>query len=88
LGDYNWAENVLRPFVVGRKGWLFSGLPNGAKDSATLYSLIETAKACGLEPYHYLRHLFEKLPHAQTEEDYQALLPQRFTPEVLKRSLP
>jgi transposase len=46
--DNNLAENAIRPFVVGRKNWLFSGHPNGAKASATLYSLIETAKANSL----------------------------------------
>lgn len=81
------AENAIRPFVVGRKGWLFSGHPNGAKASATIYSLIETAKACGLEPYHYLRYLFERLPFARSEEDQLALLPQMLTPEQLSRSL-
>lgn len=85
--DNNVAENAIRPFVVGRKNWLFSGHPNGAHAAATLYSLIETAKACDLEPYHFLRHLFERLPHAQTEEDLLALLPQRLTPESLSRSL-
>lgn len=74
--DNNAAENAIRPFVVGRKNWLFSGHPNGAQTSATLYSLIETAKACGLEPYRYLRFLFERLPYAASEADYQALLPQ------------
>ena len=58
-------------------------LANGAQASATLYSLIETAKACGLEPYRYLRFLFERLPYAQTRQDYAALLPQRLTPERL-----
>jgi transposase len=86
--DNNCAENAIRPFVVGRKGWLFSGHPNGARAAATLYTLIETAKACGLEPYHYLRHLFENLPFAQTEKDHQALLPQKLTPELLSRPLP
>jgi len=74
--DNNLAENAIRPFVVGRKNWLFSGNPDGAAASATLYSLIETAKACGLEPYRYLRHLFERLPFAYTTEDFKALLPQ------------
>jgi transposase len=60
--DNNAAENAIRPFVVGRKNWLFAGSPNGAKAAATLYSLIETAKACGLDPYQYLRFLFEKNP--------------------------
>lgn len=74
--DNNLAENAIRPFVVGRKNWLFSAHPRGAKASATIYSLIETAKANGLEPYRYLRYLFERLPMAEVEADYKALLPQ------------
>ena len=73
--DNNACEQAIRPFVVGRKNWLFSGSPRGAAASATLYSLIETAKANGLEPYWYLRELFEKLPHAHTHADYLSLLP-------------
>ena len=56
---------------------MFSGNPRGAKASAALYSLIETAKANDLEPYSYLRFLFDKLPHANSEDDYKALLPNR-----------
>ncbi len=74
--DNNLAENAIRPFVVGRKNWLFAGHPRGAGASATIYSLIETAKANDLEPYRYLRYLFERLPMAETEADYRALLPQ------------
>lgn len=81
--DNNIAENAIRPFVIGRKGWLFAGHPNGAHAAATLYSLIETAKACGLEPYHYLRYLFAKLPYACSEEDHQALLPSQLTREMI-----
>jgi transposase len=77
--DNNAAENAIRPFVVGRKNWLFAGSPSGADAAATLYSLIETAKACGLEPYQYLRFLFEKIPYASTEADYAALIPQNVT---------
>jgi len=73
--DNNQAENAIRPFVVGRKNWLFSGHPRGAEASANLYSLIETAKANGLEPYAYLRFLFERLPYARTTQDYERLLP-------------
>ena len=76
LPDNNLAENAIRPFVVGRKNWLFSATPAGAHASAALYSLIETAKANGLEPYWYLRYLFERLPTAKTESDHKALLPQ------------
>ena len=74
--DNNAAENAIRPFVVGRKNWLFAGHPNGAEAGATFYSLVETAKANGLEPYNYLRHIFEKLPLAETDQDYRNLLPQ------------
>jgi transposase len=73
--DNNLVENAIRPFVVGRKNWLFSGHPRGAEASAFLYSLIETAKANGLKPYLYMRYLFDQLPLAKTEEDYRNLLP-------------
>lgn len=73
--DNNGAENAIRPFVVGRKNWLFSTSVKGVKASANLYSLVETAKANGLEPYAYLRYLFAKLPDAESLEDFEALLP-------------
>ncbi len=60
---------------------MFAGTPKGARASADLYSLIETAKANGLEPYRYLRYLIEKLPFAMSTDDYQALLPMRLRPE-------
>jgi transposase len=82
--DNNLLENNIRPFVVGRKNWLFSGHPRGADASAALYSLVITAKENGLEPYHYLRFLFEKLPFANTEEDYRKLLPQNIDRKLLK----
>ena len=73
--DNNLVENAIRPFVIGRKNWLFSGSPRGADASAGLYSIIETAKANGLEPFWFLLHLFENLPKAETPADYAALLP-------------
>ena len=69
------CENAIRPFVLGRKNWLFSGSPRGAQASATLFSIIETAKANGQEPYWYLRRLFEGLPTAETEAQILALTP-------------
>ncbi|MGD9660562.1 MAG: IS66 family transposase [Porticoccaceae bacterium] len=81
--DNNLAENAIRPFAVGRKNWLFSGHPRGADASAAIYSLIETAKANGLEPYRYLRHLFEHLPAATTDAQRNALLPQHINPQNL-----
>ena len=58
----NTAENSIRPFTVGRKNWLFSGSPKGAASSAAVYSIVETAKANGLNPHKYLQKLFEELP--------------------------
>lgn len=73
--DNNPAENAIRPFAVGRKNWLFAGSPAGARASANLYSLVETAKANAVEPYRYLRFLFERLPYAKTQDDYRKLTP-------------
>lgn len=81
--DNNLAENAIRPFVVGRKNWLFSGHPNGAQASAAIFSLIETAKANRLKPYEYFRFLFDKLPYAESEDDYKNLLPQFISPDLL-----
>ena len=73
--DNNVVENAIRPFAIGRKNWLFSASVKGAKASANLYSLIETAKANGLEPYAYLKHVFTQLPNAQSYDDVDQLLP-------------
>ncbi len=73
--DNNACENAIRPFVIGRKNWLFSGSPEGAKSSSLLYSLIETAKQNKLNPQEYLTHVFTKVPHCKTQDDWEALLP-------------
>jgi transposase len=73
--DNNPAENAIRPFVIGRKAWLFSASQKGATSSANLYSLIETAKANGLEPHAYLKKIFTELPNAKSVEDIEKLLP-------------
>jgi transposase len=75
--DNNLCENAIRPFVVGRRNWLFCDTVAGAHASANLYSLIETCKANGIEPYTYLVELFRQLPLAKTVEDFEALLPWR-----------
>jgi hypothetical protein len=69
------CENAIRPFVVGRKAWLFSDTPAGAHASARLYSLVETAKAVGLDPFDYLKRVFTLLPQATALADVEALLP-------------
>jgi transposase len=73
--DTNLCENAIRPFVLGRKAWLFADTPAGAEASARLYGLIETAKANGLEPYAYLKLVFTELPKATTLAEIEALLP-------------
>jgi transposase len=82
-GDYpidnNPVENAIRPLAIGRKNWLFSASVKGAKASANLYSLIETAKANGLEPYAYLKHIFTELPKAAGFDDVDQLLPANVT---------
>ena len=79
--DNNMLENAIRPFVVGRKNWLFSNTPRGAHVSAGLFSLIETAKACGHEPYKYLCHVFDRLPTLTAKEDRLLLLPYILDPQ-------
>ena len=73
--DNNATENAIRPFVIGRKNFLFCDTVAGALASANLYSLIESAKANGIEPYGYLTSVFTALPNATTVEDIEALLP-------------
>ena len=73
--DNNRCENAIRPFVVGRKAWLFSDTPAGATASAVIYSLVQTAKANGLEPYAWLRRVMRDLPKAKTVDEVEALLP-------------
>jgi len=70
-----WVENKIRPFAIGRKNWLFSTSAKGASASAMYYSLVETAKANGLNPFDYINEMLDKLPHAETVEDYEELLP-------------
>jgi len=72
----NRIENKIRPFEVGRNAWLFSGGPRGATTSATLYSLIETARANHLEPHLYLLRVIEQVPTAAAPNDHRSLLPE------------
>jgi transposase len=73
----NRAERAIKPFVIGRKNWLFSKSPHGATASAIIYSIVETAKANSLNPFYYLEYLFEKLPNIDTTDQDQVnqLLP-------------
>ena len=75
------AENAIRPFAVGRKAWLFADTAQGAKASATCYSLIETAKANQLEPSAYLQYVLDRIGAADTLDKLEALLPWNVTLE-------
>ncbi|MGB9825197.1 MAG: IS66 family transposase, partial [Desulfofundulus sp.] len=57
------SERSIKPFVIGRKNWLFANTPRGTQASATIYSIVETAKENGLNPFRYLTYLFETLPN-------------------------
>ena len=73
--DNNACENSIRPFVIGRRNWLFADTVAGANASANLYSLLQTCAANDVDGYRYLRALLVALPKAQTVDDYEALLP-------------
>lgn len=82
--DNNAAERDIKPFVIGRKNWLFAQSVRGATASAILYSLVETAKANGLEPYAWLRHVLTELPQLDKNAGVEHLLPMNLTAEDLK----
>lgn len=76
------AENAIRPFALGRRAWLFADTTRGAHASATCFSLIETAKANGLEPSVYIQHVLTHIAAAETLEQLEALLPWNVTLET------
>lgn len=82
--DNNFTENRIRPFAIGRKNWLFSDSVAGAKASAMIYSILQTARGNGLEPYTYMRHLLTELPKCQSSEQIENLLPHKIDFKVLK----
>lgn len=73
--DNNIAEREIKPFVIGRKNWLFADSVDGAYANAVMYSLVNTAKANGIDPFKYLCHLFERMPYANTVNDIRSLCP-------------
>ena len=85
----NVAENAIRPFTVGRKNWLFADTPKGAAASAAIYSIIETAKANGLNVYTYLEFLLMYMPDTDWRnhlEDLEDLMPwSQMAQEICKR---
>jgi transposase len=85
--DNSGVENAIRPLALGRKNFLFSDTVRRAEAGANLYSLIETAKANGLEPQAYLCLVFRDLPSATCVDDYERLLPTRWTADSVRVAL-
>lgn len=69
----NLAENAIRPFTLGRKNWLFCDTPKGAEASAIVYSMVESAKANGIEPFSYLQHVLVELPYLRKNHSHEVL---------------
>ncbi|GIU70451.1 MAG: transposase [Candidatus Woesearchaeota archaeon] len=84
--DNNLVENAIRPFVIGRKNWLFSGTELGAQTSAILYTIIESAKLNQLDPYHYIKYLFEQLIDKKSDEELLKLLPHKIDKKEIENS--
>lgn len=88
--DNNRAERSIKPFVIGRKNWLFANTPKGARTSAIIYSIVETAKENGLNPSSYLEYLFEHLPNIDHADEaaIDSLLPWNENVQAMLRTRP
>ena len=71
----NRSERAIKPFVIGRKGWLFADSVAGAEAAAIIFSLVETCKHHGIEAYDWFRYVLQKLPLCQSDAEIEALLP-------------
>ncbi|RFP13621.1 MULTISPECIES: transposase domain-containing protein [unclassified Duganella] len=71
----NIAEPDIKIVVMGRKNWLFSDSPAGMHANAVMYSLVQTAKANGIDPFTYLRYVFATMPKLKTADEVESLLP-------------
>jgi transposase len=79
----NLSERAIKPFVIGRKGWLFASSVAGAEAAATLFSLIETCKHHGIEPYDWFRYVLQQIPLCQSDAKIEMLLPFNIDPNLL-----
>jgi transposase len=86
--DNNAAERSIRPFVLGRRNWLFSGSPRGAEASCAIYSLIQTAKQNGLDPFAYLHYVLDRAPLISNDSEWDDLLPFNLTSEKIVAAFP
>lgn len=85
--DNNVAERALRAVAIGRKNWLFAGSDRGGQAAAVLYSVVQSAKRHGLDPFTYLRDVFLRLP-TQPHKDLHALLPDHWKRDILPTLAP
>jgi transposase len=79
----NLSERAIKPFVIGRKGWLFANSVEGAHAAARIFSLIETCKYHEIEPYYYFRYILNELPKCTTLAEFEALLPYNIDKKLL-----
>ena len=79
------SEHIAKTIALARKNFLFADTPAGAKSSAMIYSLLETAKANQLNPYHYLTLLLNELPNTKSLADIEKLLPWNMTAEQVRQ---
>lgn len=85
--DNSMAERTVKPFVIGRKNWLFSNTPSGADASCILYSIVETSKLNNLIPYEYLKYVMDQMSGAEliTDDIIEFMLPwSKSIPEYVK----
>jgi hypothetical protein len=83
--DNNASERAIKPFVIGRKNWMFSNSTQGAEASAIIFSLMETCKAHKVNPYDYFRYVLGEIVHAETMEQLEALLPYNVDSDLIKK---
>lgn len=83
--DNNATERSIKPFIVGRKNWLFAGSPHGAKASCLFFSLIETAKANNINPYGYLKKIFDQVAINGTEVNPESFLPWNLNKDLIMK---
>ena len=82
--DNNRSERAIKPFVIGRKNWLFNTSTKGAKASSILFSLVQTCKEHGVDVFAYFKYALENVAKCNNEVDIQQLLPYNVNPEILK----
>lgn len=81
----NRTERAIKPFAIGRKGWLFADSVTGAEAAATIFSLVETCKHHDVEPYDWFRYVLEKIPLCKTNDEIENLLPFNIDKNLLTR---